>query len=246
MLKHAILFAAVAGLVLALEASAGAAPVAIANPGFEDLLTAGDGSDGDYDYATDPPGGYYYTWPLPNWGYVGQDYSGMLNPMAAWITGEAPEGKCVGFVEADTRADPGPLTGGLAQVLGTDLAAKLVYTLTVKVGNPIKVDYTFNTFPGYRVQLLAGGTVLAEDVNTLTVATDNWVTSTVVYSSGATVTPGQKLEIRLVNMGISPGGSGQDHYVLYDDVKLDAVPEPATMALLGLGGLGVLLRRKRK
>jgi len=31
----------------------------------------------------------------------------------------------------------------------------------------------------------------------------------------------------------------------WDDLKLEAVPEPATLALLGLGGLGLLLRRKR-
>ena len=185
--------------VLAVCAGAQGAMIAVANPGFEDLLTAGDGTDGDYDYATDPPKGYYYTWPLPNWGYYGQDYSGLLNPTAGMITGQAPEGQCVGFLEADTRADPGPVTGGLAQVLGTDLAPNMTYTLTVKVGNPIKVDYSFNTFPGYRVQLLAGGTVLAEDPNTQAVAKDQWVTSTVVYSSGSTVTPGQKLEIRLVN-----------------------------------------------
>ena len=42
------------------------------------------------------------------------------------------------------------------------------------------------------------------------------------YASGASVAPGQKLEIRLVNMGISPGGTGQDHYVMYDNVSLMA------------------------
>jgi len=212
---------------------AGEVPVPIANPSFEDLLSAGDGSDGDYDYATDPAGGYYYTWPLPNWGYYGQDYSGMLNPTDGMISGPAPEGQCVGFVEADTRADPGPLTGGLTQVLGTDLTADTAYTLTVKVGNPLKVDYTAaNTFPGYRVQLWAGGNLLAEDANTLPVPQGEWVASTVVHSSGASVAPGQKLEIRLVNMGISPGGTKQDHYVLYDDVQLTATPPPPTALIL--------------
>jgi len=212
---------------------AGEVPVPIANPGFEDLLSAGTGLDGDYDYATDPAGGYDYAWPLPNWGYYGQDYCGMFNPKSDAFTVGVPGGQCVGFVEADTRADPGPLTGGLTQVLGTDLAAKTAYTLAVKVGNPFKVDYTAaNTFPGYRVQLWAGGTLLAEDANTLPVPQGEWVTSTVVYSSGASVAPGQKLEIRLVNMGISPGGTRQDHYVMYDDVQLTATPPPPTALIL--------------
>ena len=158
----------------------GSVPVPIANPGFEDLLAVGTGLDGDYDYATNPPGGDAYKWPLPNWGYTGQDYSGMYNPVSADFTGGVPGGQCVGFVEADNRANPGPLTGGLNQVLGTDLAPDAVYTLTVKVGNPFKVDYAAaNTFPGYRVQLWAGGVLLAEDANTLPVPQGEWVTSTV-------------------------------------------------------------------
>jgi len=237
---------AIAGLTAALLMStagtaAWGAVIPVANPGFEDLLVVGTGVDGNYDYATDPSGGYTYRWPLPNWGYYGQDYSGLLNPTAAMITGEAPEGQCVGFVEADTRANPGPLTGGLRQVLGLDLAPDATYMLTVKVGNPPRVDYAFNTFPGYRVQLWAGGILLAEDANTLTVPLDEWVTSTVVYASGPAVTPGQKLEIRLANMGISPGGSGRDHYVLYDDVQLTAtlvhpIAVPGGPYKLGLGG----------
>jgi len=198
----------------------------VANGGFEEPRDAGGGfvpyPDGNYDYATDPAGGYYYTWTLPNWGFVGQDYSGVINPTTAMFTSEAPEGDVIGFVEADTRANPGPVTGGLAQVLDVNLAADTVYTLAVKVGNPILVDYAFNTFPGYRVQLLAGGVVLAEDLNSQVVATDTWVTSTVVHTSGGVTDPnvGQPLEIRLVNMGIGQGGSGEDHYVMYDDVTL--------------------------
>jgi hypothetical protein len=157
------------------------------------------------------------------------------------FTNEAPEGFNVAYVEADTRAVGGDPTGGLVQVLDVDLAAETVYTLTVKVGNPIAVDYAFNTFPGYRVQLLAGGIVLAEDHSSAdpnsviedpnsAIQPDTWVTVMVVHTSGSAINDpnvGQPLEIRLLNMGINAGGTGEDHYVMYDDVKLFSDPPTA-------------------
>jgi len=42
-----------------------------------------------------------------------------------------------------------------------------------------------------------------------------------------------------------PGGDGQVQ-LTFDDFRTGPVPEPATLVMLGMGGLGMLLRRKRR
>ncbi len=200
-------------------------PVPIVNAGFEDLRDAADGNgfvpypDGDWDYATNPAGGYYYTWPTPNWTYFNNDYCGVYNPYADDFNGDpdAPEGLNVGWVESWVGAEVDP-KGGLAQVLTTDLAADMEYTLSVEVGYPLYSD----GFAGYQVQLLAGGILLAQDDNSLTVAPGAFVPSTVSYTSGASVTPGQALEIRLLTTAdlVETDENGFTYEVHFDDVSL--------------------------
>jgi hypothetical protein len=185
--------------------------VPIGNPGFEIPVLA----DDDWDQI-----------PFDSWEVWGgnDDSTGTWNITTDVFTDEAYEGYNVACVEADNRyGDP---NGGLAQVLDVDLAADTTYTLTVQVGNPKLGDYAGpNIFPGYRVQLLAGGVILAEDPDSLAVPEDTWVTATLVYNSGAAPAQfGEALEIRLGTMANPSGGTGMDLYVLYDDVRLTVDP----------------------
>jgi hypothetical protein len=97
--------------------------------------------------------------------------------------------------------------GTLSQVLNQDLAPSRTYTLQVDVGDRLDI-----AAPAYTIALYAGGVLLAQatQVNTPTV-NGNYVLATVVYTSPATVTPNQKLEIRL-------SGSGTN--VNFDNVRL--------------------------
>jgi hypothetical protein len=226
----------VAVAILALSASAGAWVIPIDNPGFEDPVLA----EGEWNYSMDNQG----------WGYFDNDgYIGSWNVTTAEFPGEAPEGENVGWAEGEG------MLGGFAQVL-TDpdatLKAGWTYTLTVEVGYALSTD----PFGGYKVQLLAGGTphtpgtgadytgpvtggtLLAEDNNLLTIAQGTFETSTVTYTydpahSGLL---GEPLQIRLIAYAASDE-------VEFDDVRLDGIPEPATLALLGLGAL--MLKRRR-
>jgi len=210
----------VAAAMLVLSASAGA-QIPIVNPGFEDPVLAEDG----------------WTWvDVPGWTQVGPESMGVWNVTTAdFDPVVAPEGENVAY----TEYAPDGIVNGLSQILSETFAAGTDYTLTVDVGNSWAYYWA-----GYNVQLLAGGSVIAKDDNTLWPDYMLWDTSTVQYNYDVAdaALVGQPLEIRLLNLGLdmdvaSPSVVG----VEFDNVML--VPEPATLALLGLGGL--LLRRKR-
>ncbi len=219
-MKNSFIFVMV-GFVMAVflpVSSDGAEMIPIDNPGFEYPPLA----DGVYQYTMDDEG----------WGYYNNDgYLGPWNVAKSDYTNEAPEGQNVGFTCAGLTSDG----GGFAQVL---LAPEAVlkegrtYTLTVEVGRAKTYPYV-----GYKVQLLAGGiphtpgtggnytgpvvggTLLAEDDNSLTMDMGTFVTSTVTYTYDPALHShvlGEPLQIRLLALGSFNNWDETE----FDDVRL--------------------------
>lgn len=160
---------------------------------------------------------------IPGWTTTGAG-SGVFNPTTTQFPGEAPDGENTAF---SNDGDD------IFQVLGDTLTANYRYELQVDVG-----DRLDSAFPGYSVQLLAGGVVLAEDVNSLA-PSGGFLTSTVIYKAlDGDAQLGQTLAIRLNNLG-SPTPSNVQ--VNWDNVRLDAafIPEPSTLGMMLLAGVGI-------
>ena len=191
--------ASLASLGLAIPAMA-QSPLTIANPGFEEPILAN---------------GAYQAGPPPGWNAFNGANVGVLNPTTGDLPDEAPEGENVALVTSSVEED------GLTQTLTSTFQADANYTLSAVVGNTLFTG----SFPGYRVQLLAGGTLLAEDDNSLVLAEGAVATSTASYTYDAADSGlvGQPLEIRLLSKGLVAGEE-----VAYDDVQLTvALANPA-------------------
>lgn len=224
-------------LVLGSAATSIAGPVAVVNPGFEATVLA--------------PGTFFTASPPPGWSAYGSIDNfaravGSVNPSGTLLYLEpVPEGANVGVVFLGTT--PTGAEAGLEQTLAATLQPWTTYTLTVEVGNmgyepaPPHGSFDFHGFPGYRVELLAGGVVIGSDADTLSPADGFFATSTVqVPVASVHAQLGQPLSVRLVNRDAAAGIE-----VNFDDVRLDAsatgcpdaVPSGCKAATSGKGTL---------
>jgi len=146
---------------------------------------------------------------VDDWTIVGGGGAGVFHPTTSEYPGGVPDGSNVAFLTAVTDGD------GLSQVLSGATGVLLkdaTYVLTVQVGNPQGFAYD-----GYRVQLRAGGELLAEDNNTESPAAGSFEPSTVNYTYNATAHEaqlGEPLEIRLLSKALASGETN------FDDVQL--------------------------
>ena len=209
------------GLIMAVGTQASAAPITITNPSFED----DDVADGQF----------------TNGLAAGWDTVGTVTGTQDFSTGQLPPAATDG--EQHAAVSWPDKNGSISQLTSHTIAAGETYTLLVDVGE-------VNNFSGSQATIrlfgsTAGiGTALSNANGTAVLAIvpgsgSYALDQTVTYTALASGDPfeGQDLGVGLfVTSGIQ---------VLFDNVRLDVVPEPTSLALLGLGGLCVWRRRRR-
>ncbi len=216
--------------------TANAALLTVTNPGFEDI-------DGEF------PSNQFTFGPLNGWdlydpegitagGEGGTFFIGTLTPFEPDPIGNpgvyenfpagAPEGQRLALA-FNFQGSDGQGEYGLVSTLSDTLQPNTIYTLQLQVGNIASAgSFDLRGLPGYRVDLLAGGTIVAQDNNSLFGTFDDgeFTTTTISLTTGAAHPQlGQTLGIRLVNLNqIDPAFPDSDLEVNFDDISLDATP----------------------
>lgn len=256
-LNHSVsLRALVATTLLGASAAAQAQVIPITNPGFEANAT----TDGAFTVLV--PSGWQLYDPLA---LINQNANavGVIRPnvpQTFFPTG-APEGAQAALVFLAGAASG---AAGLQQTLASTLQADTLYSLSVAIGNIGSgtslagssdgggVFYNLAGFPGYRIELLAGGTLLGFDASSAGVIPEGeWRTATLlVDSSSFAAQVGQPLTVRLINLDVAGTVAEPAIEVDFDAVSLvaSAVSEPgaAAMWLAGLAVVGGIAARRRR
>ncbi|MFC4991422.1 PEP-CTERM sorting domain-containing protein [Rubritalea tangerina] len=231
MIKKHLSLAALAACTAAGFQSASAATIAITNHSFESAVTNSVGTT-PTGWTAEAAGG------LVNLDASDVSYTDNTNGLdgaqvAFWTSGSDIAGR------------------GLSQVLSGEKALdNTTYTLTLGLG-----ERNFTTrFSGLTIELrLADDTVLGSaqfglnDVTFATAAENGEVVDVSANFNLADVDNTQDLKVVLLAGGGTSGGSTGRQSIDIDNVRLEytAIPEPSATALLGLGGMTLLLRRRR-
>ncbi len=243
--------------LFSLAASRIQADIVILNPGFEDISVGT--VYNEFTFGAPAGWGLYDPSNITDGGAGPTYWVGTLTPdhptNTNFIHG-APEGNRMA-IAFNYLGSGGQGEYGLQQTLSAVLQANSHYTLNVEIGNiasgPAVDGQFFNLdgFPGYRVDLLAGGVVIASDNNALanSIPEGTFATSTIsLLTDNAHPLLGQALAIRLVNLNNIDLAFPTAHLeVDFDHVRLSVsgVPEPsAALALVACLGI-VAIRRPR-
>jgi len=257
--RHAIIAAGMLGVSLAADA----APLNVVNPGFEDI--SGEFTSNEFTFGAPNGWDLYDPGSITNGGSGPVFYVGTLTPFETdpvgapgvytYITAGAPEGARVG-IAFNFAGSGGSGEYGFEQTLTDTLASNTRYRLEVDVINIASGTgqsgelFNLEGFPGYRIELLAGGQTIAADLNSLagSIAEGGFAVSVVEFTTGnAPLPPGQNLAIRLVNLNlVDPLAPGADLEVDFDNVRLSAVsvPLPPMLPAIALGCLALCSRRR--
>ncbi|CAB5121934.1 hypothetical protein D3OALGB2SA_3041 [Olavius algarvensis associated proteobacterium Delta 3] len=238
--------------ILVIANAAMAMPITMVNPGFENTA----GQTDFFEFTFGEPVGWS-TYDPNNVVFGGSGITiGTLFPNGTdFFNTTAPEGDLVSILYGNNQFGLGEY--GLTQTLSAVLEANTRYDVTVEVGNIASgtaqngAFFNLDGFPGYRVQFLAGGQVVAEDDNSLAgiIPEGEFMTAGVSVTIGA-IHPqlGQNIGIRLINRNEIPAGytaqNSPDLEVDFDNIQLSAntaVPLPATFYLFAAGLTGIVI-----
>ncbi|MBX2850282.1 MAG: PEP-CTERM sorting domain-containing protein [Phycisphaeraceae bacterium] len=212
-----------------LAGSAAAAPITVTNFSFET-------PDITNQNVTGVPTG----WTAPN-GATGIKYR---DNFADLVTAGIPDGNQWGLITF--TASNKDVT--LAQDTGVTIVEGVTYTLTVAVGEQFNQAAVVDIARIFLYGATTGDTAafaVTDNIDLIGAGDDSaWADFEVSF----TATAGQAGESLVIGLGsgsnIANGGTGFNSNVAFDNVRLEAVPEPGSLALLGLGGLCVLHRRR--
>jgi len=242
----------VAQIALLLSFQSHAATVMVTNPGFEDI-SGENVVSGDFTFG--PLNGWdlYDPGNITGGGTGNTYFIGTLTPPSPSTNypAGAPEGDRVGLA-FNRQGSGGDGEYGMQQTLSATLSANTFYTLLIEIGN-IDGTNNFAGFPGYRIDFQVDNITVASDNNTLagSIPEGEFRTSTLTYTSAPTVTAGQSLGIRLVNLNVvdttNASTIASDLEVNFDNVRLDGtvIPEPGSASLIVLS-LALFYRRRRR
>lgn len=248
-------------VLVALSLPLQAASVAIVNAGFEDI--SGESPFNEFTFGPLNGWGLYDPGNITDGGDGPTYYIGTLTPTVVGSTGDpdpqffpggAPEGSRVAIAYNEFGSGGGG-EYGLQQTLSHTLQANSTYTLTALIGNIQSgrgvngTDFNLDGFPGYRVDLMAGSTVLSttQTINP-GIAEGTFELAEWQYTTGASDAElGQALTIRLVNLNVVDGSAPTaDLEVDFDNITLDVVPvpEPSVILISAVLGMACCLRRR--